>query len=687
MANNPVDSSPTTLFSTTLSEEKRSIEKAQTEEPVIQNPNSFKLALFSQGKPLGWLGENGKEWAILVTDPNQALVLEVYPHNGSTYYRIKGTSRYMSVSLTSYIGFYNWLNASGFTTQGTHLVSDYNGQKLSLYSQENGYLYAWDDYTVLDVQFEPVEKPVIPDPPLTAQIEHVVVVMLENRSFDNVLGGLYPDKSKSGEFRGLCGDESNPLDPHDPSKGRVTVFQGPDDPATWITPYPDPGELFSDMNEQIFGTATPDAHTPATMQGFAWNYSKQPGAPLHKDGPDVKPVAKNIMQYYRESAVPMSYYLAKHHAVCDGWFAAAPVQTITNRMFAHCGTPGRLTENPNMSRVNNDDYIKEIKKHLPKFVPPVQDKTIFELLDETYPGERNWKVYYHDAPLSALCRYVYAHWDMDSWDGGNVFHFHELFGDETNFEYDIKNNRLPKYSFIEPRYSDMFGGVVNSSHPGGAGISLTDPDASLPPPISIHDGEQLLKQIYTILQKYPETFKKTLLVVIYDEHGGCYDHLSPPTAVSPFEPPVENFNYNRYGVRIPAILVNPAIPPGTIYRLPASPTNPDTTKPPTEFDHTSLISTVCAQFGLKGSLTARSNAAPTLKDLIPAQPQEYTRPAPPEIPGATLMAEEFAPSAVPTISIEDAFNNEEQLKKPNSLTRALIPLLSIAQQGDRNASE
>lgn len=672
MAKNPVDVKPTISFSEALKTEKRAVTGASAE-PVVADANSFKVSLFSQGVQLGWLGENGSEWAILVTDPKQALTLELYPYNGVNYYRIKGTGRYMSVSDRAYIGFYNWLGASGFKVQGTHLVSDYNGQKLSFYSKDNGYLYAWDAYTVLDVTLEPIQKPVIPNQPLTSSIEHVVVLMLENRSFDNMLGGLYPEKTKAGLYRGLKGDESNPLDPSDPGKGSVTVFQGPVDNAVWITPYPDPGELFDDMNEQIFGAKSPGPGASATMQGFAWNYSQQPGTPLYKGGPNVSPVAKNVMQYYCEDAVPMTSFLARQFAVCDGWFAAGPVQTLANRMFVHCGTPG-LVPGTNNARINNPDFTKGWSMS-PPFDPPVHDKTIFALLDEVYPGEVNWKVYYHDAPISALCSYVYDHWSWLSWDGGNVFTFKEHLSDETNFEYDIKNNRLPKYSFIEPRYTDFFkDGPVNSSHPGGAGIDFEDPNgSSLPPPISVQDGECFLKEVYDILAKYPETFKKTLLIVIYDEHGGLFDHVPPPPAVSPFAHKVDNFAYNRYGVRIPAMLINPCIPPGTIYP-------PRDGSEKSAFDHTSVISTICAQFGLKDTLTPRSTAAPTLKNLIPDNPQVYSRPAPPEICAPKAKAVRAGAMSVPMINVAAAMAVIDQQEHPHALAAAMIPLLDLAQQ-------
>ena len=143
MEMNPVDQAPTTSFS-----------EAKNAEPMVADVNSFKVALFNQGgTQLGWLGEDSGEWAILVTDPSQALTLESYPYNNVQYYRIKGTSRYMSVSANAYIGFYNWAGATGWTMQGTNLVSDYNGKKLSLFSTDNGYLYAWNAYTVLEVKF------------------------------------------------------------------------------------------------------------------------------------------------------------------------------------------------------------------------------------------------------------------------------------------------------------------------------------------------------------------------------------------------------------------------------------------------------------------------------------------------------------------------------------------------------
>jgi phospholipase C len=457
--------------------------------------------------------------------------------------------------------------------------------------------------------------------PLTDQIEHVVVLMFENRSFDNLLGSLYPDRTAAGLYRGLRGDESNPLDPANPSRGTVTVFQGPASTSTWSMPYPDPGELYQDMVCQLFGGPNvPPNPQNAPMSGFAWNYGQQKPAPDRNGGAPIAPVPANIMQSYSCAALPVSSYLAREFAVCDSWFASGPVQTLPNRVFAHCGTPSAApgdVPGTFKARLNNPDYLPNSILHLD---PLVTDTTIFELFDQAYPSGNgrignplNWKIYYHDAPLSCLCKYAFDNWYPDSYDSGNVYHYDELIAGMTNFEYDIKHGRLPKYSFIEPRYTDFFGNTPNSNHPGGGGIDFSDPNGdSLPPPITVQEGEIFLNSVYEILYRYPETFAKTLLLVIYDEHGGLYDHVPPPKAVSPFTVPVTNFRYDRYGVRIPAIFISPLIAKSTIYP-PREPYAPISDPP---FDHTSLLRTLMEQFELKGSLTPRVSSAPVLTGLI-----------------------------------------------------------------------
>jgi phospholipase C len=454
-------------------------------------------------------------------------------------------------------------------------------------------------------------------------IEHIVVLMYENRSFDNVLGGLYPEKTPA-EYNGLTGNECVP----GPS-GNVCVWQAPTGLDAMTMPYPDPGELFADMNYQIFGNQAGTG--TETMQGFVENYLEQPASP-----DKVSPIAQNIMQYYApgpDGNIPITSMLAQAYAVSDQWFASGPVQTLANRIFAHCATPSRYQENGAWYAVTDNTEITD------QYTDPdgsVPDKSVFHLIDD---AGSSWKVYYHDWPLSALVKYVDDKWA--TFFGGNVYKIDDSSG---GFFDDVNNGSLPAYSFIEPRYTDTFGGTPNSNHPGGS-----DTDGN-PPAISICEGELLLQSIYTALYNGPDNlFEKTLLIVIYDEHGGLYDHVAPPPAVSPFAPgEVSGFNYDRYGVRIPAVFINPSIAPGTIFR-PQSGTNP--------FDHTTLISTLCAQFGLNGPLTPRDASAPTLEGLIA---QGGTNPfSPDQLPSLTCplpAASEVSPDSRRVTPPRDSIN-------------------------------
>lgn len=126
--------------------------RSTTEAPPQAKSATFSIKLSNNGLPLGWLGRNSSDWAVLSDSP---LLLEQYIHDGKTYFKIPGESMYMSISNNAYIGFYGWSGATVFHQEGEYLVSDYNGQKLSMYSTDNAYLYGWDKYTVLEAQLTP----------------------------------------------------------------------------------------------------------------------------------------------------------------------------------------------------------------------------------------------------------------------------------------------------------------------------------------------------------------------------------------------------------------------------------------------------------------------------------------------------------------------------------------------------
>jgi phospholipase C len=435
-----------------------------------------------------------------------------------------------------------------------------------------------------------------------AGIEHIVVVMFENRSFDNVLGRLYPP---SDSFDGLPLTASNS---YENDLGETITVPVTNDPPSgrspFITPYPDPHEGYDDMTKQLFGY---HGSPIADMSGFAQNY--------HAVDPLSRRHPGDIMFYFTPDQMPVTNHLAQQYAVCDQWFASGPVQTFPNRMFCHCGTPSL---DGNKSRINDIDYIVHASHTMKAVAGSVTDTSVFELLDR---AGHPWKIYFHDAPMSILNAYVNDAFEQDSPCIANYDRSDYDPPRGTGFASDVANDALPAYAFIEPRYYDNYASTglqPDSNHPGGAAY----PDIGTGQPIDVRNGEALLLDIYNSLAAHPEVFAKTLLIVTYDEHGGLYDHVGPntlpfaATAVSPFQVQPENFDYTRLGVRVPTLFVNPRIPANTIYR----PLRPSRNQPYYPFDHTSIIATLCAQFGLNGPLTPRDAVAPILSGLIPPGP-------------------------------------------------------------------
>lgn len=229
------------------------------------------------------------------------------------------------------------------------------------------------------------------------------------------------------------------------------------------------------------------------------------------------------------------------------------------------------------------DYTNQGYLHMPL-------KSVFELLDGSgSPSPANWKVYYSDVAIAWAIEYV---WQAFGNATNNVVSY------ELDFENDCQNGTLPKYSLIEPQYSTFLGGIPNSNHP----------------PYDATYGEILLADVYNKLRNSP-SWSTTLLIVIYDEHGGCYDHMMPPTnAKAPGTgwtlPTPSWFGFNRFGVRVPALLICPYVPAGTIFR-PAGYVYGQVTP----YDHTSVIATLDERFGI-GTLTARDASAPSVGDVL-----------------------------------------------------------------------
>jgi phospholipase C len=386
---------------------------------------------------------------------------------------------------------------------------------------------------------------------MSAPIEHVVVLMLENRSFDCMLGMLYPNDP---DYQGLTGQESNLYG------GRPIPIWNDTGmlPATACIPKPDPGELFKDISVQLFGGTGQPAGLSPPMSGFAQNYMAQPPS---KDGP-YDPRA--VMHYFSPAQVPVISTLAKAFGVCDQWYASAPCQTWPNRFFAHTAT--------SLGHVDNST-----------FPIPFPANSLFRRLEDK---GKSWRVYFHDMPQSSLLRDIWLY---------AVLHF-RLF---NQFLADAHTGALPNYSFIEPRYfTDLFlSKIPNDEHP----------------PHNVVYGEQLIAAVYNAVRSSP-CWKRTLLVITYDEHGGCYDHLSPPPAVPPDANHQYGFAFGTYGVRVPAVIVSPYVPAGSKIRaVPPESLGQAGSFP---FDHTSIIATVRELFSLGDALTARDGVAPHLLSAL-----------------------------------------------------------------------
>lgn len=397
------------------------------------------------------------------------------------------------------------------------------------------------------------------------RIEHLVVLMMENRSFDHALGFL---KSPEWPIDGLTGTESNP----DSTGATVTVTPDARDAGDF---FPDPGHDFLSVNEQIFsnsaGTGSP------TMQGFVKAYEGK-----------TKDVQRShrVMKCFGPGRLPNLSTLAKEYAVCDRWFASVPGPTLPNRAFSiGASSLGRVDMNPNYLTL----------------------KTVFELLDAHNVSS---KIYYTDWTLGLAVRFV----------AERAKKFLFFFDD---FVKDCKKNKLPAFSFVEPRYNDL-------STPGGF-----FPAADQHPDHNMRLGERVINAVYEAVTSNKQTWESTLLVITYDEHGGLFDHVSPPATVNPGDKPLDAtmFNFQRLGVRVPAILVSPFIPRGTIIHDKV-------------FDHTSIIATARKLFIPEWErffLTERDRHAATFEDCLTlANPRQgkvkFPKQAPEPKPQPAMMA-------------------------------------------------
>jgi phospholipase C len=293
------------------------------------------------------------------------------------------------------------------------------------------------------------------------------------------------------------------------------------------------------------------------MQGFVQSYFTQTK--------DVK-LSHEIMYYFKAEKIPVLTTLAKEFGLFNSWFSSIPGPTICNRAFTHYGT--------SFGQVGmNIFYI---------------GKDIESIYGRMIDAGHTAKIYYYDQQSSTM-------------EIVNLLqHQPELFGSFSQFLADCKSGKLPEYSFIEPAYNDHPG-------PGGGQILASDQH----PTHNVQEGERFIGMVYNAIRGNDALWESTALLIVYDEHGGLYDHVVPPACTPDGFVAKEGdtgtgmpFAFDRLGVRVPAILVSPFIPRGTIVdgRI---------------FEHACIPNTVTEYF-LGGDVkrTAREKGSGTFLDIL-----------------------------------------------------------------------
>jgi phospholipase C len=436
------------------------------------------------------------------------------------------------------------------------------------------------------------------------QIQHVFVLMLENRSFDHLLGfsGLTGIDAATGVatiIDGLKGTEQN-------------IFGGVAYPVTKpadFTMTVDPGHEFPDVLCQLAGAAAVyppgGKYPPIDDSGYVASYVDASKKANQQSAPG------EIMKCYSTDQLPVLTALTQEFALCDNWHASMPGPTWPNRMFVHAASSAGLDHSPTSAEI---------------------------LLWEVAAGYSfpNGDLFDRIAAKKGLTRRLYAGElfpMMSALKGIGIDDIRQY----EHFAADLQGPFPFNYVFIEPSYNipnDYKGST--SQHP------LDD----------VRLGEALIKSTYEAIRNSP-LWKKSLLILTWDEHGGFFDHAIPPAAVAPGDTQPSTghnkfgFTFEQYGPRVPAVVISPWIPRNSIdHRL---------------YDHSSVPATVEALFGL-APMTKRDAAANHLLPLLSlsaARDDAPSRlPSPASGPAAPMLAMATPPNEIYSLATAPSRPND-----------------------------
>ena len=342
---------------------------------------------------------------------------------------------------------------------------------------------------------------VLADPTLANlnKIDHIVVLMMENRSFDHLLGYLKLELGKS--IDGLTIGMSNTFQGNTFAVHRLTHTAFPDGE--------DPCHSGACVAEQLSNS----------NGGFVANFG-------HTYPHALDPAL--VMGYYNDAAIPVYDSLAKRFCICDRWFCSVDGSTWPNRLYSLAGKAAGSKNNKTVPVYS-----------LPTFVRHLESRGV------------SWNWYAFD--VSTL-RLVDPQFRLGKFD-----HFRFVkHPTKPSFLRDAAAGQLPSVSWIDPNFSD-FGFTGNDDHP----------------PSDLKHGQELVLEIFHAVTTSPQ-WNKTLLLIVYDEHGGLFDHVAPPGAAD------DSPQFRSYGLRVPAFVVSPWVTPGSVSSM--------------TFDHTSIIKTILLRF-------------------------------------------------------------------------------------------
>ena len=344
-------------------------------------------------------------------------------------------------------------------------------------------------------------------------MQTVVIVMMENRSFDHLLGYLgLPDSGHPNRAR-IDGIQNAQLFYAHDTYGPVPLVDHALDP--------DPPHEREDVAKQVADPLL------GPMRGFVNSYR-----PTYEKGKAASPNPRltGVMEYCRAKDIPTTDFLARNFAICDNWFAPLPASTLPNRLVAMSGYT-LVDHTP-------DGYIAEIKNMFGNNPPDM----VYDWLDARHIG---WAIYHENTPFFKQMPSLLKRFEGD-------VGLENIFRPLSRLRDDALNQALPQVVFIEPTYQD---------DPWRGSAQATDDHA----PASLDGGQRFLYRVYDALTANKAVTDGLVMILTYDEHGSFFDHV-PPKRIDRKMPAGATYSpFLTTGVRVPAIIISPFVQPGALY--------------------------------------------------------------------------------------------------------------------------